>query len=153
GKGWGRITYDEGFRRSSNVAASRLVWEKMGTETFYEYLQRFHFDQPTGIDLPNETPGQILYNWPSEKLRTAFGQGSTVTPIQQMKAATAIVNEGKMLKPFVVKKIVDSDTGETIKEYKPEVVGEPIKKETAEKMIELLHDVIEGEGGTGKKFR
>src|SRR5690606_19417329 len=133
GKGWGRITYDEGFRRSSNVAASRLVWEKMGTETFYEYLQRFHFDQPTGIDLPNETPGQILYNWPSEKLRTAFGQGSTVTPIQQMKAATAIVNEGKMLKPFVVKKIVDSDTGETIKEYKPEVVGEPIKKETAEK--------------------
>src|SRR5690606_14517635 len=92
-------------------------------------------------------------NWPSEKLRTAFGQGSTVTPIQQMKAATAIVNEGKMLKPFVVKKIVDSDTGETIKEYKPEVVGEPIKKETAEKMIELLHDVIESEGGTGKKFR
>lgn len=152
GQGWGSITYDEGFRRSSNVAASRLMWEKMGSETFYEYLQRFHFDQPTGIDLPNEKEGQILYNWPSEKLRTAFGQGSTVTPLQQMKAATAIVNEGKMLRPYVVKKIVDPDTGKTIKEYEPEVVGEPIRKETAEKMIELLHDVIVGKGGTGAKF-
>lgn len=152
GQGWGSITYDEGFRRSSNVAASRLMWEKMGSETFYEYLQRFHFDQQTGIDLPNEKAGQILYNWPSEKLRTAFGQGSTVTPIQQLKAATAIVNEGKMLRPYVVKKIVDSDTGEIIKEYKPEVVGEPIRKETAEQMIDLLHDVIVGKGGTGAKF-
>lgn len=153
GQGWGPISYDEGFRRSSNVAASRLVWEKMGTDTFLEYLKRFHFDQPTGIDLPNEKAGQILYNWPSEKLRTAFGQGSTVTPIQQVKAATALVNEGKMLKPFVVKKIVNPETKETIKEYKPEVVGEPIKKETAEQVIELLSDVVNEEGGTGHKFQ
>lgn len=153
GKGWGQITFDEGFRRSSNVAASRLMWDKMGSELYFDYLKRFHFDQETGIDLPNEKAGQILYNWPSEKLRTAFGQGSTVTPIQQMKAATAIVNEGKMLKPYVVKKVVDSETGKTIKEYKPEVVSEPIKKETAEQMIELLHDVIVGEGGTGRKFQ
>jgi len=153
GEGWGKITYDEGFRRSSNVAASRLVWEKMGADTFYEYLKKFHFDQPTGIDLPNEKPGHILFNWPSEKLRTAFGQGSTVTPIQQVKAATALVNDGKMLKPFVVKKVVDPETNETIKEYKPEVVGEPIKKETADQMIELLSDVVSEEGGTGRKFQ
>lgn len=152
GKGWGKITYDEGFRRSSNVAASRLMWEKLGSETHLEYLKKFHFDQLTDIDLPNEKAGQILYNWPSEKLRTAFGQGSTVTPIQQLKAATAIVNEGKMLKPYVVKKVVNPDTEETIKQYEPEVVGEPIKKETAEKMIELLSDVVSEEGGTGRKF-
>lgn len=153
GRGWGQISFDEGFRRSSNVAASRLMWEKLGSETYLDYLKKFHFDQPTGIDLPNETAGQILYNWPSEKLRTAFGQGSTVTPIQQLKAATAIVNEGKMLKPFVVKKIVDADSGKTIKEYEPEVVAEPIKKATAEKMIELLSDVVTEEGGTGRKFQ
>src|SRR5690625_2555458 len=153
GEGWGQITYDEDFRRSSNVAASRLVWEKMGADTFYEYLKKFQFDQPTGIDLPNEKPGHILFNWHSEKLRTAFGQGSTVTPIQQVKAATALVNDGKMLKPFVVKKVVDPETNETIKEYKPEVVGEPIKKETADQMIELLSDVVSEEGGTGRKFQ
>lgn len=153
GKGWGTITYDEGFRRSSNVAASRLMWEKMGSETFLEYLKKFHLDQKTDIDLPNERAGQILYNWPSEKLRTSFGQGSTVTPIQELKAATAIVNEGKMLKPFVVKKIVDKDQGEVIKEYKPEVVGEPIKKETADQMIELLSDVVTKKGGTGHRYQ
>lgn len=153
GQGWGKITFDEGFRRSSNVAASRLMWEKLGSETYLEYLKKFHFDQVTGIDLPGENAGHILYNWPSEKLRTAFGQGSTVTPIQQLKAATAIVNEGKMLKPFVVKKIVDADSGKIIKQYEPEVVGEPIKKATAEKMIELLSDVVAEEGGTGRKFQ
>src|SRR5699024_587362 len=152
GRGWGKITYDEGFRRSSNVAAAKLMWEKMGSDTYYDYLKRFEFDQVTEIDLPNEVPGRILYNWPSEKLRTAFGQGSTVTPIQQLKAATALVNEGKMLKPYVVKKIVNPDTGEVIKEYNPEVVGEPIKAETAEKMNQLLSGVITGDGGTGAKF-
>src|SRR5699024_6136091 len=128
-------------------------WEKMGSETYYEYLKRFHFDELTGIDLPNEKAGQILYNWPSEKLRTAFGQGSTVTPIQQLKAATAIVNEGEMLKPFVVKKIVNSETGKTIKEYDREVVGQPIEKSTAEQVIELLSDVVNEDGGTGDKFQ
>src|SRR5690625_3698986 len=112
GRGWGKISYDEGFRRSSNVAASRLVWEKMGPETYYEYLQAFDFDEITNIDLPGENAGQILYNWPREKLSTSFGQGSTLTPIQQMKAATAIVNGGEMLKTYIVKKIIDPDTDE-----------------------------------------
>src|SRR5690606_33482047 len=77
GVGWGVISYDEGFAKSSNVAASKLVWEKLGTETFLEYLQAFDLDKKTGIDLPGEVEGQILYNWPLEKLTTAFGQGST----------------------------------------------------------------------------
>src|SRR5699024_2551172 len=121
GAGWGSISFDEGFRRSSNVAASKLVWEKMGTDTFLEYLQKFGFDEVTNIDLPNEVAGQILYNWPSEKLRTAFGQGSTITPIQQIKAATAIANEGKMLQPYIIKKIVDPTSGDVIEENKPTV--------------------------------
>lgn len=153
GRGWGKISFDEGFRRSSNVAASKLVWEKLGTDTFLEYLQKFHLDEPTNIDLPNEVPGQILYNWPSEKLRTAFGQGSTMTPIQQIKGVSAIANEGKMLKPFVVKKVVDPNSGEVVSENSPEVVGEPISKETAQQMIELLDDVVTEKDGTGRKYQ
>lgn len=153
GAGWGTITFDEGFRRSSNVAASKLVWEKMGTDTFLDYLKKFGFDEKTNIDLPNEVSGQLLYNWPSEKLRTSFGQGSTLTPIQQLKAATAIANEGKMLQPYVIKKIVDSDTGDVIEENEPKVVGEPISAKTSEQMIELLDSVVNSKEGTGKPYQ
>lgn len=153
GQGWGSITYDEGFQRSSNVAASRLVWEKLGTDTFLEYLQAFHLDKETDIDLPNEVAGQILYNWPSEKLRAAFGQGSTMTPMQQVKAASAIANEGKMMKPYVIDKIIDTNTGEVISENKPQVVGEPISEETANQVIDLLDSAVNGKHATGKKYQ
>src|SRR5690625_4246356 len=153
GRGWGAITFDEGFQRSSNVAASKLVWEKMGPDVFLEYLKKFHFDQKTNIDLPGEVPGQILYNWPSEKLRAAFGQGSTLTPIQQVKAASAIANEGKMIRPYVVDKVVDVNNGEVVAQTEPEVVGEPISKETADQMIELLDDVVTADDGTGNRYQ
>lgn len=153
GKGWGAITYDEGFQRSSNVAAAKLVWEEMGPDIFLEYLKSFDLDEKTNIDLPGEIAGQILYNWPSEKLRTAFGQGSTVTPIQQMKAATAIANGGKMLQPYVIKKIVDPETNEVVQENSPTVVGEPISKKTAEQVLDLLDSVVNSKNGTGKVYK
>ncbi|WP_249869873.1 penicillin-binding protein [Oceanobacillus saliphilus] len=153
GNGWGTISYDEGFQRSSNVAAAKLVWEKMGTGTFLEYLQAFGFDEKTGIDLPGEVSGRILYNWPIEKITTSFGQGSTTTPIQQMKAATAITNGGKMLQPYVIDKIVDSTTGEIMEQKSPQVVGEPISEETAEQVLKLLESVVNGENGTGKIYQ
>lgn len=151
--GWGLITYDEAFRRSSNVASAKLVWEKLGTEEYLEYLTAFDFDKITNIDLPNEVPGQILFNWPLEKITTSFGQGSTLTPIQQMKAATAITNGGKMLKPYVIKQIVDSDTDEIIEETSPTVVGEPISKETAEQVLDLLETVVTSKEGTGSGYQ
>lgn len=153
GQGWGKITYDEGFLRSSNVAASKLMWEKMGSETYLEYLKRFDLDKSTGIDLPGEVHGKITYDWPRDKMSTSFGQSSTLTPIQQIKAASAIVNEGKMMQPYVIQKIVDPNTGEIIEASKPKVVSEPISKATAEKMIELLDSVVNDEGGTGKPYR
>ncbi|MBR3119393.1 penicillin-binding protein [Oceanobacillus profundus] len=153
GKGWGPISYDEGFQRSSNVAAAKLAWEKLGADTFLEYLHAFDFDEETGIDLPGEVSGQILYNWPLEKITTAFGQGSTTTPIQQMKAATAIANGGKMLQPYVIDKIVDSSTGETIEQKEPRVVGEPISEGTSQQVLELLDSVVNGENGTGKSYQ
>lgn len=149
---WGSITYDEGFARSSNVAAAKLVWEKIGPEKFLDYLNAFDFDQKTGIDLPGEVSGQLLYNWPSEKLTTSFGQGTTLTPIQQMKAATSIANDGKMVKPYVISKIVDSTTGEIIKEKAPEIVGKPISKETSDQVMDLLGSVISKEYGTGVEY-
>src|SRR5699024_6147576 len=153
GEGWGTITFDEGFRRSSNVAASKLVWEKMGEETFLDYLQDFDFEKETGIDLPSEVAGKISYNYPSDKLRTAFGQSSTMTPIQQMKAASAISNKRKMLPEYVIDKIVDPDTDEVIEQSEPKVVGEPISEDTADKGVDLMAAVVNEKDGTGHKFK
>ncbi|MBB6455024.1 penicillin-binding protein 2B [Salirhabdus euzebyi] len=151
-EGWGPITYDEGFQRSSNVAVSKLVWEKLGTEAFLEYLNRFDFDTKTGIDVAGEIEGHILFDWPSEKLASTFGQGTTVTPIQLMKAASAIANEGKMIKPYVISKVIDSQSGDILQESKPEIVGEPISAETANQVMDLLETVVTSEVGTGKVY-
>lgn len=153
GRGWGKISFDEGFRRSSNVAASKLVWDKLGPDKYLEYLQAFDFDKKTNIDLPGEVTGHLLYNWPIEKLTTSFGQGTTLTPIQQMKAATAIANDGKMLQPYVVQKVIDSDTDEVIMENDKTVVSEPISKEAANQVLDLLGTVVNSKDGTGKPYR
>ena len=149
---WGEITFEEGFQRSSNVAMSKLVWEKLGPTRYLEFLRAFHFDQPTGIDLPREQAGTLLYRYPVEQLTTSFGQGSTMTPIQLIKAATAIANGGKMMKPYVIDKIVDPNTDEIFQENEPEVVGEPISESTAKQVLEAMESVITSNVGTGRNI-
>jgi penicillin-binding protein 2B len=151
-QGWGTISFLEGIQRSSNVAVAKLVNEKIGTEKFREYLTSFGFDKPTGIDLPNEAVGKIQYQWPIEKITTSYGQGSTVTPIQLVQAATAVANDGKMMKPRVIDKVVDSTTGKIVKETKPEPAGQPISAETAKEVRNVLETVITSEHGTGKSY-
>ncbi|KGP92767.1 penicillin-binding protein [Pontibacillus chungwhensis BH030062] len=152
GKGWDVIDYDEGFERSSNVAAAKLVWEQLGPETYMDYLQAFGLDQKTGIDLPGEQAGQIVYKWDSEIITTSFGQGSTFTPIQQMKAATSVANNGKMMQPYVVSQVTDPSSGDVLEKKEPKVAGEPISEDTAKEMRELMGNVVTGEHGTGVNF-
>ncbi|WP_328701079.1 penicillin-binding protein [Aquibacillus kalidii] len=150
---WGEISFLEGIQRSSNKAAAILAYEKIGPDKFLDYLKKFDFDQPTGINLPGENTGVIQYNWPIEKVTTAFGQGTTTTPIQLVKAATAITNNGKMLKPFVISKVVDSETGKVKEEYKTEEVGSPISENTSKQVLDILGTVITSEHGTGKAYK
>lgn len=150
--GWGPITYLEGVQRSSNVAFAKIANEKLGFDRFREYLTKFGLDKPTGIELPDETGGKILFKYPIEKATTAFGQGTAITPIQQIQAVTAVANDGKMMKPHVVEKIVDHDTGKVIKETEPEVVGNPISAETAKKVRDILETVVTSPKGTGTRY-
>lgn len=152
GQGWGTISYLEGIQRSSNVAVAKLVNEKIGTEKFRQYLTDFGFDKQTGIELPNEAVGKIVYKWPIEKITTSYGQGSTITPIQLIQAATAVANDGKMMQPQVIDKVVDSNTGEIIKQSEPKVAGQPISAETAKEVRDILETVVTGENGTGKSY-
>lgn len=152
GRGWGSITYLEGFQRSSNVAVAKLAYEKLGPEKFLEYLHAFDFDKESGIDLLGEVPGRILFNYPIEQITTAFGQGTTTTPIQLVKASTAIANNGEMLQPYIIKKIVDSETKEVLEEKQKNVVGQPITEETSKEVLEIMESVITSNAGTGKVF-
>ncbi|MCP1124831.1 dihydropteridine reductase [Bacillus sp. AFS018417] len=153
GAGWGSITFDEGVERSSNVAFAILGNEKLGPDRFHQYIQKFHLDQKTGIDLPGEGENTILFDKQIQQVTTAFGQGSTVTPIQLVQAATAIANDGKMMKPYVVDKIVDPADNKVVEDHKPEVVEEPVTKETAEQVRQLLEQVVTSPKGTGTAYK
>jgi penicillin-binding protein 2B len=148
--GWGVITYDEGVQRSSNVAFANIAKDKLGFDRFYNYLQDFGFDKTTGIDLSNEAKGKILYNYPIEKVTTSFGQGTTVSPIQLVTAASSIANNGKMMQPYVIKKITDKN-GKKIKGNLPKVTNTPITADTAKKTRELLSSAVTD--GTGTYFQ
>lgn len=151
GLGWGPISYLEGVQRSSNVAFAKLVKEKLGYDKYREYLTKFGFDRPTGIQLPKETGGKIVYDWPLEKITTGFGQGTAITPIQQIQAATAIANDGKMMKPLIIKEIVDPNKEGNVQKSKPEVVDTPISAKTAKEVRDILETVISSPKGTGNK--
>ncbi|UTR04856.1 penicillin-binding protein [Alkalihalobacillus sp. LMS6] len=149
--GWGEITYEEGFHRSSNVLMSKLVLEDLGIEPFYQYLEAFGFSQPTGIDLDQESPGRLEKGRRLDAATTAFGQTSTMTPIQLIQGATAIANGGTMMKPYIVQEIRDEE-GESLQQGESEVVGEPISAETAAHVRDLLRGVVTEEHGTGNKY-
>ncbi|WP_248511423.1 penicillin-binding protein [Sporosarcina sp. NCCP-2222] len=149
--GWGSITFLEGFQRSSNVSMAYLL-ERLGDRKFIEYVEKFGFGERVGIDLPHEAAGHILDSYPSERLTTSYGQGSTVTPIQMIQAATAIANDGVMMKPYVIDKIINPNTGDTVQNHKSEEKGRPISKDTAKKVRDILASTVTSEVGTGRKF-
>jgi len=149
--GWGTITFLEGFQRSSNVSIAYLR-ERMGDEAFLKKIREFGFGQKTGINLPNEAAGIILDKNPIERLTTAYGQGSTVTPLQMIQATTAIANEGKMMKPYVIDKITNPSNNKVVEHEGPVEKGQPISKETALEVKEILASTVTSEFGTGKSF-
>lgn len=146
------MTFLEGVQRSSNVAFAKIAMEKIGADTFREYITKFGLDKKTDIDLPNEVVGKFKYKRKIEKVTTAFGQGSTITPIQQIQGASAIANDGKMMKPYVTKNVSNQDTGQVLKSTKPKIAGTPISAEAAKQVREYLGTVITAEHGTGKKY-
>lgn len=150
--GWGTITYLEGIQRSSNVAMAYLL-EKIGDQKFMEYVREFGFGKQVGIDLPNEAKGVVLDNYPAERLTTSYGQGSTVTPLQMIQAASAIANNGVMMKPYVIDRIMDPNTDKVLESHEPEESGAPISAATAKKTREILATTVTSPNGTAQKYK
>ena len=151
--GWGTITFDKGYAMSSNVGVINLINRHLNSSMLREYYKKLGFGRKTGITLPNEEAGKLDFKYETEIYNAGFGQGITTTPIQNVKAMTALTNDGILLEPYVVKKIVDPDTKEVILKNKRTEIERVASTETVQKMIQLMDDCVNGYGNTGSGFR
>lgn len=144
--GWGSITLDQGFYVSSNTGIITMLTSMLETDTYLEYLEAFGFGSQTGLELPQESSGTLpRENDYTNQLTAGFGQGFLVTPIQQIQALSAIVNDGKMLKPYLVSRIYDPNIGEDAYVAETQISGEPISASTAKQVRDLMYGVVHDE--------
>lgn len=138
----------EALANSCNPAFVTLAL-RMGTETFYQYLRAFGLGVKTGVDLPGESAGILInprYVKNVDLARIGFGQSVAVTPLQMITAACAVVNGGRLMKPYIVQEVLD-EQGNVIDRTSPTVVANPIRPETSAAMRTLLENVVENGGG------
>lgn len=142
-KTWGVIDFDTGFAYSSNVAATTLAFRLLenGEKKLPDYYSDLGFGKKTGIELANEVSGDTDVIYKSELANSSFGQGISVTPIQMLQALSSMTNDGNVIKPYIVDKIVDSE-GKTTYEGKRTVVKNVYSSTTVDKMHELMHKVV-----------
>lgn len=152
GKGWGTITFDTGFANSSNVAATTLALD-VGREKLYNYYASLGFGKKTGITLPGEASGDIDFTYRTEVATASFGQGITTTPIQNLQALSIFANGGIQIQPYIVEKIVNSETGEVTYQHERTELGRKASKENTQKLLDLMYDVVFKGPTDGKFFR
>lgn len=151
--GWGVITFDKGYAMSSNVAVINMIHRHMSSLMLRQYFKKLGFGRRTGIELPSESKGNLEFKYETEVYNAGFGQGIMTTPVQNVKALTPLTNNGMLLKPYLVSKIVDRETGEVVLENNREEIERVASEATVQKMIQLMDDCVNGQGNTGARFR
>ncbi len=144
GHGWVDMNY---VLRNSLNTGSIFAAFRLGSDHFSSYLKRFGFGERTGIELSSESPGDIgnlLANNVKEiDLATAsYGQGIAVTPLQMISAYASIANDGKLMKPYIVDEILDSE-GNTVKKIEPQIIRQVVSEQTARTISAMLVNVVE----------
>lgn len=148
-KAFGRETMTQVLENSDNVA---MIWvaDQLGNDTMFKYLDSYGFGHKTGIDLEGETTGSILQlkKWKDiDRATMSFGQGISTTPLQMLEAINAIANNGVMMKPYIVDKMVRPEKGESVTQ--PKEVGKIISEDTSNKLKAMMVSVVVR--GHGKK--
>jgi stage V sporulation protein D (sporulation-specific penicillin-binding protein) len=148
--GHGHQTFLEVVQNSCNPGFV-VLGERLGKDRLFDYIDNFGFGQKTGIDLQGEAKG-ILFKrdrvGPLELATTSFGQGVSVTPLQQVTAVSAAINGGSLYTPFIAKEWIDPLTRETLDFTQPVLKRQVISSETSEKVRNALEHVVAK--GTGK---
>ncbi len=149
GKHHGEINIARILQLSNNLGAA-WVAQQLGGDALMEYFHDFGFGQTTGVDLEGEERG-LMYGTENlkdiELANASFGQGISMTPLQVTMSFAAVANDGLLMKPYVVKKIVTKDKEV---EFKPHPISRPITSNTADRMVTLLTSAVSG--GEAKFF-
>lgn len=148
----GAQTFVQGVQNSCNPVFM-ILGEKLGAEKFYEYLDKFGFNEKTGIDLSGEAVGimhKIENVGPVELATMSFGQSFQITPLQLLRAVSSMVNGGYLITPHIGCEIVDNE-GNTIKEFEYNENEKILSDKTSEQMKEILESVV-SEGSGNKAY-
>ena len=142
--GHGRQTFLQVVQNSCNPGFVELG-RRLGKDNLFKYIDKFGFGKKTGIDLNGEGKG-ILFSLdrvgPVELATTAFGQGVSVTAIQQVAAVSAAINGGILYKPFIVKRLIEPETGEIVQENYSKEVRRVISEDTSKRVRYALESVV-----------
>lgn len=144
----GKITVRQIIEKSSNIGAARIGLD-LGNQRLEAYLRAFGFGKATGIDLPGEEGGILRPHKTWEKVtptRISIGQSIAVTPIQMVTAYSCIANGGKLMRPYVISKIIESNGTNVLWKTDPKVVAMPIKESVANTMHDIMSGVVSMHG-------
>lgn len=147
----GKVTVKEAYRHSSNIGFAK-IGQMLGIDRFYPYIKKFNFGVKY-TEFPGESKGIIKL--PEEYreidlLTTSYGYGIAVNPIQLINAYTAIANKGVLIKPHFIYKLKSEDNERIMAQR--EIIREPISRETAERVKNMMIDVVENGTGVNAKI-
>lgn len=147
--GHGSQTTAQALQNSCNIAFANIALQ-LGGERFYEYVKSFGILEKTGFDLSGESKGVFFdkalvtdtQKWGTASLTSgSFGQTFKLTPIQLVRAISAVVNGGYLMEPYIVSEVIDAD-GKTVLKQEPTVVRQVISEETSKTMRGLMESVV-----------
>lgn len=151
--GHGAVSFAEGLQQSCNPVFIQ-VGQRLGVPTFYKYFNAFGYTEKTGIDLPGESWGiassESNFNGVSLAVYS-FGQTFKTTPIQQIRAISAVANGGYLVTPHLLKSIKDTD-GNVIAEYEAETVRQIVSESVSERVTTILEEGVSGNGGAKNAY-
>lgn len=154
GNDWGMISLDEGLIRSSNTAVMELLTKYYSADANIENLKRFGFFKAPDVYGINTAAGSITQDGKDvlSRYTAGFGQGITVSGYQVIQAASALFTDGKMVKPYIIDRIVDPNTGQSTYVGETQKIETGISKETAEQVQDLMKRVVTEEYGTATQY-
>jgi len=154
GHAYGNLTFEQGIQKSSNIMMGKLG-TRLGNERMHDALVAFGFGRPTGIWLPGEAPGLVFPTRRWTRLSTTrvpFGQEYLATPLQLITAFAAFANGGRVVRPKILRGVLDHRGRPAVDLSEPEFLGRAMTEKTAREMLDrALVGVIEN--GTGKRCR
>lgn len=155
-KGWGTISFDDGLALSSNTAIANLIDHYADLESLEEDYYKLgffkdskidRFSSPSGTAVFKNNPGRLEY------ITTGYGQGSTVTPLQLLRAYSVFANDGRTVEPYFIDRIVNPNTNEMVYSGKPEYSEQIFSTDTITQMNKLLLNNIDSEKSVAKPYR